>query len=172
MLDMLRRSRSDFDTFRQIVDAKITVTDTVLSSVSRWFTNVEIVYPISVMDLGDAERRTLALSVIDEMLQSFEKAISAIESGADPDDVLKEVAGVLDPLWREIAGIYASVLNTEYEAAIAEIDPEQARRMLEEAAEALAELSGEDVETVRAHMRADETVRARLRRIGVDPDTF
>lgn len=172
MLEMLRRSRNDFDTFRQIITAKIDITATLLATVSRWFNNVEIVYPIAVMELGEAERRTLAGHIIDEMITAFDTALADIEKGDEGEEVISRAAKILDPLWRELSGIYATVLNAEYEAAIAETDPEEIRQMLEQTAEMMAEMSGEDIETIRAHMRSDENVRAKLRRFGVDPDTF
>lgn len=169
---MMRKSRSDFDTFRSAVNADISITGTLLDIVASWYRNVEIVLPIPEMGLDEGERKQLAQEVATEMLQIVDNAISELERGADGEEILPAIAPKLDALWRELAGVYASVLNAAFREKMDGIDPEEVKHAIEAMIATMAQLSGDDEGSVRAHMRTDESTRAKLRQMGIDPDTL
>lgn len=172
LLEMMRSSETDFRTFQRVIDADIPVTEALLGSVAKWFGNVEINYPIAEMELDENARRSLALTVMQEMVEAVAKAVSSLESGADAEFVLAEVSPVLDALWRELSGLYAPVLNAAFKRDTAGVNPEEVQQAVEAMLEGLAEMTGEDRESVLAELRQDPNFRAKLRRLGVDPDSL
>jgi hypothetical protein len=172
LLDMMRSSETDFRTLKRVIEAEIPVTEALLGSVSKWFGNVEISYPIAEMEMDENARRSLALTVMQEMSDAVTKAVSALENGTDAEQVLADVSPVLDALWRELAGLYALVLNTAFERDTEGVNPEEVQQAVEAMLEGLAEMTGEDRESVLAELRQDPNFRAKLRRLGVDPDSL
>lgn len=170
LLDMMRKSQSDFVTFKNIVQANITVNETLLDTVAHWFENVEIKYPIAEMPLSGEEKIELAGAVADEMTSVVEAAIAEIEGGRGEDDVLARASAKLDSLWRELAGVYAPVLNERFKRVAGRADAEEVLASINHMVSVMAKVSGEDEDVIRARMRKDEAIRAKLRQMGVDPD--
>jgi len=172
LLDMMRKSQSDFSTFKSIIQAKIDVNETLLDTVANWFENVEIKYPICEMPLTDEERTEIAGNVCGEMTAAVEVAIKEIESGRDEEEVMPKVSSKLDSLWRELAGVYAPILNARFQRVATEVDAEEVLANIRQMVTMMATMSGDDEESVRARMRKDEAIRAKLRKLGIDPDTI
>lgn len=172
LLNTLRKSRGDFSTFNKIVEAGIEVNETIIGTIARWYQNVEIRYPIAEMQLEDAERQTLATAASSEMTEAMDMAISELEKGADAEEVLDKYSPKLDALWREIAGIFAGLLNEAYLENTNGIDADEARAYIQEMVQMMAKMSGDDEDAVRARMRKDAQIRTKLRQMGIDPDTI
>lgn len=172
LLDMLRKSRGDFSTFNRIVAADIAVNETVIDIIARWYQNVEIRYPIAEMNLADEERRNLADMASSEMTDTMDQAISELENGGDEEAVLEKYSPKLDALWREIAGMFAGVLNKAYLENTRGIDADEAKAYIQDMVQMMAKMSGDDEESVKARMRRDAQIRTKLRQMGIDPDTI
>ena len=170
VLDMMRKSQNDFSTFKHIVQANITVNETVLDTVAHWFENVEIKYPIAEMPLSSEEQIELAGTVAGEMAAIVESAIGEIEGGTNEDDVLVRASAKLDALWRELAGVYAPVLNERFTRVASRADGKEVLASINRMVAMMAKVNGEDEEVIRERMRSDEAIRAKLRQMGVDPD--
>lgn len=170
VLDMMRKSQNDFSTFKHIVQANITINETVLDTVAHWFENVEIKYPIAEMPLSNEEQIELAGTVAGEMAAIVESAIGEIEGGTNEDDVLVRASAKLDALWRELAGVYAPVLNERFTRVASRADGKEVLASINRMVAMMAKVNGEDEEVIRERMRSDEAIRAKLRQMGVDPD--
>jgi hypothetical protein len=170
LLHMMRKSQNDFATFKSIVQANVTVNETLLDTVGHWFENVEIKYPIAEMPLSGEEKVKLAGAVAGEMTAIVEAAISEIEAGGVEDDVLRRTSEKLDTLWRELAGVYAPVLNERFKRVADRADADEVLASINRMVSVMAKMSGEDEDIIRERMRTDEAIRAKLRQMGVDPD--
>jgi len=172
LLDMLKKSRVDFSTFNRIVEANIPINETIIGTVAQWYQNVEIRYPIAEMQLGDEERATLAKMASLEMSEVMDSAISELEAGGEEREVLQKYSPKLDALWREIAGIYAGILNETYAKNTAGVDAEEARAYIQEMIQMMARVQGEDEDAIKERMRHDASIRTKLRQMGIDPDAI
>jgi len=170
LLRMMRKSQNDFATFKTIVQSKVTVNETLLDTVGHWFESVEIKYPIAEMPLSGEEQIELAGTVAGEMAAIVEAAISEIEAGGAEDEVLRQTSEKLDALWRELAGVYAPVLNERFKRVADRADADEVLASINRMVYVMAKVSGEDEDTIRERMRTDEAIRAKLRQMGVDPD--
>jgi hypothetical protein len=171
-IDTLKNTFEDFNTFKEVIKAKIKMNGTLLDIVERWFQNVEIKYPIAEMPLSADERAELAEQIVDEMLQHTQNGINALEQGGDPEMVFDKLASELDALWRELTGVYAEILNKGYRAQVGEIEPEKLREHLLDFIEQISEQTGKNEAEVYEYIRHNEHIRAQLRRLGIDPDTI
>jgi hypothetical protein len=169
---MLKSSQSDFETLQSIIAADIPMTESLMGTIAKWFGNVEIGYPIAEMELTSAERRTFAITALTEMCDVTARAVVKLEADNDEEEVLEDISPKLDALWRELTGLFASVLNEAFQRSIENVDPEEVREALESAITTLAEVVGEDEEDVREMMKSDESFRAKVRRMGIDPDSI
>jgi len=170
LLRMMRKSQNDFATFKNIVQSRVTVNETLLDTVGHWFENVEIKYPIAEMPLSGEEKIELAGAMAGEMAAIVEAAISEIEAGGAEDDVLRQTSEKLDTLWRELAGVYAPVLNERFKRVADRADADEVLASINRMVYVMAKMSGETEDTIRERMRTDEAIRAKLRQMGVDPD--
>lgn len=172
LLNMMRKSQNDFSTFKNIVQANIAVNETLLDTVAHWFENVEIIYPIAEMPLSGEETIELGGSVAGEMTSVVETAISEIQGGAGDDEVLERASAKLDSLWRELAGVYAPVLNERFKRVAAKADTSEVLAGINHMVDVLVQMSGEEEDVVRVRMRKNAAVRAKLRLMGIDPDSI
>jgi len=170
VLDMMRKSQNDFSTFKHIVQANVAVNETLLNTVGNWFENVEIKYPIAEMPLSGEEQVEIAGTVAGEMVAIVEGAIGEIEGGTNEEDVLARASAKLDALWRELAGVYAPVLNERFTRVAAWADGEEVLAGINRMVAMMAEVNGEDEDIIRERMRSDEAIRTKLWQMGVDPD--
>jgi hypothetical protein len=169
---MLKSSQSDFETLQLIIKADVPMTESLMGTIAKWFGNVEIGYPIAEMELTAAERSALAITVMKEMCDVTASAVTALEADGDDEEVLADISPKLDALWRELTGLFAVVLNESFHRSIENVDPDEVREALESAITTLAEVVGEDEDEVREMMKSDESFRAKVRRMGIDPDSI
>lgn len=168
----LRASQQDFATLRQTVSAGIEMNTSLLGLAERWFQNVEVIYPIAEMPIDDEQRSALGVIVLQEMDDAVSQALTSFEQGADPDDIMPTLSEKLDGLWRELTGIYAPVLNQRFEENTEGIDREEILEQIRNGLRYQAEMNDVDENEIREEMLSDESVRAGLRHLGIDPDTL
>lgn len=172
LLETLHKTRADFISFRDIVSKDIAITATLLDIVQQWFTNVEIVYPIAEMSLSENQQKSLAETIAVDLVDTVSAGIARLEAGDDPDDVMPDLSTSLDNLWRELTGVYATTLNGVFNEAVGILDDDDREFLIENLVRGTAEMNQVDEEDVRNHLRTDATARARLRRMGIDPDSI
>jgi hypothetical protein len=172
LIDMLQKTKDDVGTFRQIAKADIRINEHLLAMVAKWFNDVEISLPIAEMPMDEEERTTLTLQVADDMLKALDEAIGALGAEADEDIVIAKAAEDLDPLWRELAGLQARVLNEIYQRNATPESKAQVFEAIENMVEQLTQMTGEDEATIRERMRNDAGVRRLLKRMGIEPDSI
>jgi hypothetical protein len=168
----LRASLQDFATLRQTVAAGIEMNTSLLGLAERWFQNVEVVYPIAEMPITQEQRATLGETVLQEMVSAVTSAIDAIEAETDPDEIMPELATTLDGLWRELTGVYATVLNVRFAENTEGIDPEEILDQIREGLRQQAEMNDMDEHEIRQEMLSNEHIRAGLRHLGINPDAL
>lgn len=172
LTDMLQKTKDDVGTFNQVAKAKIRVNEHLLAMVAKWFNDVEISLPIAEMPMDEDERTALTVKVTDEMLGALDEAITALAGEADEDIVIAKAAEDLDPLWRELAGLQARVLNEIYQRNTTPEAKAEVFEAIENMVEQLTQMTGEDEATIRERVRNDAGVRRLLKRMGIEPDSI
>jgi hypothetical protein len=161
--------RGDLAVFRAILSAGLAVNDSVLKGIWRWFSDVELMVPLPVMELTEAERSTLAWDIVAEMDELFAELESSAACAAG--DALPVLAGTehgrrVNLLWKELAGCYPLLINAEIPVL-----PPRVRAVLEgRIVHSLAEQYQVDEAEVRRRLRTDEMLRMTIRMAGLDPD--
>lgn len=153
------------------------VTDVVINGIFRWFVDVELELPLPVMQLGDKQRKALAHTIVEEMIENFAEATRLInEFGLDKFneevETLSEVAPDqvknLDNLWRELAGCYSQLLNK----SVPKLEMSQQEED-ELYSGFISKMAGDlDIseDEARDVVRNDSAFRLMLRRQGINPD--
>jgi imidazolonepropionase-like amidohydrolase len=170
--DMLQKTREDVQTFAQIVKAGIRINEHLLAMVAKWFSDVEIALPIAEMPMTEEERNTLSIQVAEDMISALDKAITSLDNGGAEAEVLSQAAATLDPLWRELAGLQARVLNEIHQRHSDRPTRAEVLEAIENMVEQLMQATGEDEETTRNRMRKDAGVIRLLRQLGIEPDAI
>ena len=170
LTDMLQKTREDIQTFAQIVKAGIRINEHLLAMVAKWFGDVEIALPIAEMPMTEEERSTLSIQVAEDMIAALDKAIAVVANGGDEAGELRKVAAILDPLWRELAGLQARVLNEIHQRHSDRPTREEVLEAIENMVQQLMQTTGEDEETTRNRMRKDAGVIRLLKQLGIDPE--
>lgn len=168
--NIIKSMRDDTQILALVASVEAPFTISVIDGVGNWFDDVEIKYPIADMDLSDEEQRTIVRLATDELLNHFQKVyeISEKEDGLSKEH-FEELAVLVDPLWREIAGAFAKVLNERFNNT--KIPEDMAERYLEDMIERFKMEQGEYAATEFINaIKSDKKLRAHLRRMGVDPD--
>lgn len=160
--------RKDIRTLKAVVAADVEVTDVVLDGVWRWFSDVELAVPLQVMELSDSERSLLATEIIAEMDACFSRLEKmASKPNVDLDMLAHTSDGrQVDLLWKELAGVYADLINDEVPELPEELKQEIHERIVEE----LSEQFGVTEDEIRHKIRTDSSLRMRLRMSGLSPD--
>lgn len=141
----------------------------VMNSVWRWFQDVDLALPLPVMPLKDDERRGIAVEIVNEMLQLIPR-IAKIKATSFSEeewrDRSKNEITQLDALWKEFAGCFADLLNSEIPTLPEEAKAEAQQGFVAGFSEAF-HLSEEEV---RKLVKTDPAMRLMLRRAGLNPD--
>ena len=145
------------------------ITDGVIVSLAKWFHDVEIVYPIAEMAIDAETKRQFASTIATELTEHFDAAYRASEAGTFDDEAFTTLAATVDPLWRELAGLFAKELNESFESN--RVDADQTGEAIQEMLNLIERMHGEDgVSEFRMRSKTDKSLRAQLRRMGLDPD--
>lgn len=172
LTDMLQKTKDDVDTFNRVVKADIRINEHLLAMVAKWFNDVEISLPIAEMPMDEDERTALTVQITGEMIGALDTALAALADEADEDIVLAKAAEDLDPLWRELAGLQARVLNEIYQRNTTPASKAQVFEAIEAMIEQLTQMTGEDEAAIRERVRNDAGVRRLLKRMGIEPDSI
>lgn len=167
--NLISEVRSDLAVLRTVVESDTPVTETILNGLWRWFIDVELMLPLPVMDLTDAERKRYATEILTEMDALFahleERFPSMTEEEQESLHTTDEALAT-NALWRELAGVFAALINR----GVAVLSEEEAAEAHEHAVEMLCATSGMEEDEIRDRIRHDPTMRLMLRRSGIDPD--
>ena len=148
------------------------LTEAIISSVGEWFNDVEIVYPIAQMHFEEKERRDIINTIAIELTERFEASRAAAQSnsGALSEEQYEQLGKNVDPLWRELTGLFAKELNYHFEKN--RIPQDEAEEYLQALTSSLSDHIGEQAkEAFLSKIKTDKNLRAHLRRIGIDPDS-
>jgi hypothetical protein len=170
--DMLIKTKDDVDTFNQVAKADIRINEHLLAMVAKWFNDVELNLPIAEMPMDEDERKALTVQITDEMIGALDTALAALAREADEDIVLTKAAEDLDPLWRELAGLQARILNDIYRRNTTPETKAEVLEALSNMIEHLVEMTGEDETKIRERVLKDAGVRRLLKRMGIEPDSI
>lgn len=149
------------------------ITQGVIESVENWFKDVEIVYPIPQMQFEESERRGLVNTISVELTERFEKARVQSEKngGVLSEEDFEKLAKDVDPLWRELSGLFAKELNFQFERN--RVPQDEVGEYLQMLTSSLSDHIGEQAkEAFLEKIKTDKNLRAHLRRIGIDPDSI
>lgn len=147
------------------------ITESVFNAVANWYDDVEIVYPIAVMDIDEVEKRNLTNSIATEMTKHFDDALAKALLGKYEQEDFEILAQQVDPLWRELTGVFAKELNEIFNSN--QEGPESPKESLQRMIEMIASTYGEEgVEDFKNKAKTDKHFRAQLRRMGVNPDNI
>jgi len=141
----------------------------VIEAVARWFGDVEIRFPIADMGFSDAERRDIVRNVSNELLTNFNTAIDQCVGDELGEELFAVLAAAVDPLWRELAGTFATQLNERFESN--RVPSDRSSEFLTMIMAKMEDDLGNDAVTeFRQALSNDSNLRAQLRRMGLDPD--
>lgn len=170
--DALKLMRDDAYTLA-IVTAidEAPITEHVFGAVANWFDDVEIIYPIAVMDISETEKRNLANAIATEMTKFFEVALQKAEANEFSKEDFELLGLEVDPLWRELTGVFAKELNDQFTAS--QQDDQNPIESIGKLIEMIAGTYGEEgVEDFKNKAKTDKHFRAQLRRMGLNPDNL
>lgn len=165
---VVSQAREDVRVFQAVVAAGAPVTDAVMHGLWQWFLDVELMLPLPVMDLNERERTRYA----SEILAEIDRILALMEASPLPPQnpteaaIYADRAGDVDKLWRELAGVYAPIVNR----SVMVLTDEQREYAHERVIPAICDSSGIDEDEARERVRHDPSLRLMLRRSGIDPD--
>jgi hypothetical protein len=167
--NLITEIRNDVQVLQAVIKADVPPTDIVINGVWRWFLDVELYLPLPVMELTTAEQKTFATTILEEMDTHFAKLETRWDHLTNEEKHhlnQTDDSTIVNNLWRELAGVYAALINK----SVTILDPEDKEAAEATAVEMLMHASGMDEEEIRHRVRHDPTMRLMLRRSGIDPD--
>lgn len=160
--------RDDAVAMGVLAAARVTITPSVIRGLEQWFGDVEVLYPIPVMDLTSDEKYDLLHTVCCEIAQHFNELLSNCNGDVIDDEALSLIAGKVDPLWREVTGILSTELNERFESQrVPDDNKDQVIQMIKYSVSESGDL---DDPSVNHKLKSDPEIRTHLRRLGIDPD--
>jgi hypothetical protein len=104
------------------------LTASVRGSLASWFRDLdaELVFPLPEMPMTAEERRSMTGLVVREMLAAVTEVASR---GLGDEDSFEALAPVVDPLWKEIIGLSAPLLNEVWRSNLPEDDEDREERI-------------------------------------------
>lgn len=164
--------RNDVAVLAAVQTAGLTVTDAVFSGVWRWFRDVELMVPLPVLITDPEERASLALEItgeMDQVMGRLEPLWAVAETDDERDTLASSPDGqALDNLFRELAGVFAELVNEEVPVL-----PAMLKETLQEGLlESLADRFDLDEDEVRDRLKTDSRLRMMIRMSGLDPDAI
>lgn len=157
---------ADLKVLKACIDTGTTPTFPVLNAVWRWFLDVEFALPIPVLDMPEASRETITRDVVAEMGDIFADFDAKASSNPDFDPNSDPTVHTLNALWRELAGLYAPLLNDSVET----IPDEVLQAIYPHAIAQMAHMNDLNIEDAVNRVQNDPVLRMMMRRSGLDPD--
>lgn len=167
--NLVTRTKEDVAVFRAVVSAGLQPTSPVIHSLWRWFGNVDLALPLPIMSLEEKDRQNIAIDILNDLdvaLDKYEEKSNQTpikdrhELNNGPETI------IVDNMWKELAGLYAELLNKEV-LALNDADKEEiTANIIENISEAL----GLDHEGVIQKIKTDPSLKLSLRMMGLNPD--
>lgn len=167
--NLVARTKEDVAVFRAVVLAGLRPTSPVIHSLWRWFGNVDLALPLPLMPLEEKDRQGIAVSILDDLdiaLDRYEERsnVTSIEDRHELNNGPETI--IIDNMWKELAGLYAELLNKEV-LTINDADKEEiTAHIIENISEAL----GLDHEGTIQKIKTDPSLKLSLRMMGLNPD--
>lgn len=168
----MTKTKKDLAVFHAVVKAGIEPTTSVVVGLWHWFSNVDIAIPLPIMPLEEDERQSIALNVLEEMQVVADRLEVAIEKLlSDPEDRHEYFANspdvaTFDSLWRELASLYAHIINPQVRVMTEEEQEMVSESFIESAMNDFHIPRDEVIEQI----KLDPSLKMRLRLLGVNPD--
>lgn len=156
--------KTDIEVAAWVVSKYGYLTPSVQSSLERWFAdvNLDTVFPVVEMPLDEKEKTSLLTVALADMLNYIG---NVKDKNLDVEESFQQLAPLLDPLWREIAGILAPERNQAWES-IRPRDPEE----LEQRISYMEQILNESREELYQRSKKDTKLRAAISRLGLTPE--
>lgn len=167
--NLVTRTKEDVAVFRAVVSAGLRPTPPVIHSLWRWFSNVDLVLPLPVMSLGEKDRQGIALNILNDLDVALDKY------GEKSNDTLPQDIGelnhgpetvLIDNMWKELAHLYADLLNKE----VPNFSDEDKKEITADILESISEAFGLDREGVIQKIKTDPSLKLSLRMMGLSPE--
>lgn len=162
--------RQDINNARAVIAFGLDLNDTIINGIWRYFSDVEINVPLSVMPLEKNERIELARGILDEMDEIMLQIRGLYESASSEEEIAKihrgPLADKVDRLWKELAGCYAEIVNEEIPVLPEHLRKVVAESMVQELADRFDISESDMLEKI----RHDSSLRMMFRRTGINPD--
>jgi len=166
---MMTEVKKDLTVLEILIKNNIEPTSSVMNAIWRWFIDIELILPLPVMEFSDKERTKYASEIVADLQKNFSILEQQYEKFTEEEKrelSHSEEAEIVNSLWRELAGVYASIINEE----VAVLDEEEQEVAHANAVEMLSYSSGMDEDEIRDRIKHDPTMRLMLRKSGLDPD--
>ena len=166
---LVSQTKEDVAVFRAVISAGLTPTSPVMNGLWRWFSNVDLALPLPVMKIAPEEKKNLALTILDDLDSALDKyelknLKTLIANRHELNNGLE--ATQIDNMWKELAGVYAELINKE----VVTIRPEDKEEIALQLIENMSEIFGLDRPAVLERIKTDPSLRLSLRMTGLNPD--
>ena len=166
---LVSRTKEDVAVFRAVVSAGLTPTSPLIHGLWRWFSNVDLALPLPIMQIAPEERKNLALAILEDLDLALDKyEIKNLHTSVEDRHELNNgpEAQHIDNMWKELAGVYADLLNKE----VYKIDPKDKEEIASQIIDGMSEAFGLDRAGVLEKIKTDPSLRLSLRMSGLNPD--
>lgn len=166
--NMISKVRKDLAVLKLVIENNLPVTESTMKGLWQWFPDVELILPLPVMPLSDADRKEVSLNILEDMDAAFAVIENNFEElvEADRNGVETKEETLVNNLWRELAGCYAESINSEVPSLPEEIKESMSRGMYD----TLVNGFNGDEDLVIHKLKTDSTLRMMIRMAGLDPD--
>jgi hypothetical protein len=137
------------------------LTEAARAGIAHWFEDVEVnkIFPLPALELTDEERSNLITIVVNEMLEAVQHCTDEALNDAD---AFKQLAPVLDPLYKEFYGLHAAMFNELWEEHRPKSHDEREMRI-----HLLETLTGLDRGELLERAQGDQDLLAMISRAGI-----
>lgn len=164
--------RKDVKIALLVAEAGMTLTSPIVKSLWHWFQDVEIAVPLPIMPITETEQINLSREILKEMDAHFtvleKKANEAIANGSTFDGPASNEGRKVDALWKELAGCYAILINSE----VPVLPPQMQEMVSSMIVEEMTRKYDISEDEARDRLRSEAHLRMMLRMSGVNPDNI
>jgi Asp-tRNA(Asn)/Glu-tRNA(Gln) amidotransferase C subunit len=142
----------------------------MFNDIWTFFDSVEIVTPLAVMPMTDAERLEINAIILADLAQAVGAASDATvgQTNAEQYEYLNDSpeSEVIRNLWRELASANARIINDQ----CSEVDEDDYEEEIEHILEMIGHVWNFDEQELHDAISNDGQIRMFIRRHGLDPD--
>lgn len=162
----ISEAHADIRALKSLITTGTPVTWPVLNAVWRWFLDVEIVLPLQDMALSGKDHARLAREIVNDLDEAFTRLDAYVAANPDADMAENADVNELNSLWRELASLYAGMLND----SVNPVPEEMREHVIANAIPMLAHAAGVDLDEAAEQVKSNPVTRMMMRRSGIDPD--